>query len=298
MNWWLSRAYMSNFIAFLCSHFIFIVTCLLSRAIKVLSWIYPRCLNDYPASKSRMLFTIIGFMRVIYSDCCLSFSRFTHIYNSIIKAALSFKSYSSQDTRRIINLSRINPYSSCFSFQQRESASDSLLTFDHGAAMCLSVVALSSSHLLQPRYTGQTSGKAWSVKEVNAAFCSYEWQRMVAALSIISGESKGLYFNAYRECISVQTRMQALSGGVGSGGTYILRSYCHSLLCIANSYMSTCSGVSFPANSPFPRKIRNNHRMNAVDDPYSDNKKFMSVKTYMEPTDESQYMSSIQLIFS
>lgn len=114
-----------------------------------------------------------------------------------------------------MNLSRINPYSRLFEFQQHDSSNDMLLVFDHGAALCVSVVALNSSHLMNPRYTATSNatGKSYSVKEVSVAFCSFELERLTSALAIISGEKDGLYYNVYKECVSIQTRMHVMTGG-------------------------------------------------------------------------------------
>lgn len=128
---------------------------------------------------------------------------------------MSFKYYSSDRTRRLVNLSRINPYSSLWEFQHRGTGNDSILHFDRGAALCISVVALNNSHMLQPRLTAinNSTGKGYSVKEVSVAFCSFELQRMTSVLGIISGEKDGIYYNVYKECVSVQTKMHVVTVG-------------------------------------------------------------------------------------
>lgn len=141
----------------------------------------------------------------------LSYARadFTAIRN--IKAAIKFQSYTSEHCRRMVNLSRINPYSNRFHFKPGPRQ-DHILCLDNSPVLCVSVVALTTrSSLLSVKQTGTAGENQFQLKVANCNFFPYEWQRYVSALGVIAHTDK-VEFNVFDNNLCVQTRMTAVPG--------------------------------------------------------------------------------------
>ena len=197
-----------------------------------------------------------------------------------MKIAISLATYPSIRGRRLINLSRINPYSKHWSFEPDRNWDEYVLSFNQEASLCFSVVAVQSSSLMGIRYTGANTPGAtqYMIKDVHVVFLAYEWQRLVAALGVISGEDN-LSIDCYGDTVSIETRMIPVIDSLCSSGQHDL----FNEKSINSSFIASSSSVK----DYFEHKRHIACNTDSITSS-TGTRKYPTIRTTTDPTDDSE----------